>query len=233
MIKLLNTKIPYKISIRIFAPANQKCWIWLGTTDKNGYPVLWIEGRTQGVHRYLYKLLADPDLANIKDLDHLCRNTSCINPGCLEPVTTIENIRRGKATSLTFGEVVELRNLYKTGKYTHQKLAKKYGVGRSTISMALCGSNWKDVGRPIGLRDVIDNSPIGKLNLDKLYIKWQVKGYAIRQLARMTRVSETTIKIKLVEYEKKMLKKLRPKLKEIYKNHFYQIEKGYIKNEEN
>jgi hypothetical protein len=32
------------------------------------------------------------------ELDHLCENKACVNPGHLEPVTRSENVRRGWPT---------------------------------------------------------------------------------------------------------------------------------------
>ena len=75
------------------------CWIWAGQTHHNAgkYGTFrWragggkrIEGRA---HRIAYQLLVgDPG----ETLDHLCRNTLCVNPDHLEPVSIRENLRRG------------------------------------------------------------------------------------------------------------------------------------------
>lgn len=35
-----------------------------------------------------------------KELDHVCRVRACVNPAHLEPVTHIENVRRGNMISI-------------------------------------------------------------------------------------------------------------------------------------
>jgi hypothetical protein len=48
-------------------------------------------------HRYGWKTLVDPDLADELQLDHLCRNRLCVNPDHLEPVTAAVNSQRAAA----------------------------------------------------------------------------------------------------------------------------------------
>lgn len=69
------------------------CWLWAGTLKGNGYGVTRWEGRSQGVHRVAYKILVGPIEA--ESLDHLCRNTLCVNPKHLEPASLAENTLRG------------------------------------------------------------------------------------------------------------------------------------------
>src|SRR5208282_1570897 len=58
------------------------CWIWMGSLHK-GY----------GPHRESYELAKGNIPAGLQ-LDHLCRQKTCVNPAHLEPVTCRENIRR-------------------------------------------------------------------------------------------------------------------------------------------
>ena len=44
-------------------------------------------------HRFAYELLVGP-IPDDLELDHLCRNTCCVNPEHLEAVTHLENMRR-------------------------------------------------------------------------------------------------------------------------------------------
>lgn len=67
------------------------CWLWTGGLSKNGYGNYWNEG----AHRTVYKSLMG-DIPKGMQLDHLCRNRSCVNPNHLEVVTCKENILRGR-----------------------------------------------------------------------------------------------------------------------------------------
>lgn len=70
------------------------CWVWKGTTGRKGYGRIRIDNVLHQAHRASYEL----HVGKIPDglvLDHLCRNTSCVNPSHLEPVTNLENMRRG------------------------------------------------------------------------------------------------------------------------------------------
>lgn len=74
------------------------CWEYRGTKRARGYGVIVVgPGRkAQAAHRAVWEGLVGPVPAGLV-LDHLCRNTSCVNPDHLEPVTQAENIRRGYA----------------------------------------------------------------------------------------------------------------------------------------
>lgn len=86
------------------------CWFYAGYIAKNGYGMLHnIESRkTLYAHRFVYENLVG-HIPDGLELDHLCRNRSCINPDHLEPVTRAENVRRGLA-----GEITAARQRAKT-----------------------------------------------------------------------------------------------------------------------
>jgi hypothetical protein len=74
------------------------CWHWTGKLvhggAKGGYGALSVRNRNILAHRYAYELLVGPIPAGLV-IDHLCRNTGCVNPEHLEPVTIGENVLRG------------------------------------------------------------------------------------------------------------------------------------------
>lgn len=77
------------------------CWQWIGDIGKrynDGYGRFFINGKSYRAHRVSY-LIYIGDIPKDIVLDHLCRNRSCVNPYHLEPVTSIENIRRGYSIS--------------------------------------------------------------------------------------------------------------------------------------
>jgi hypothetical protein len=72
------------------------CWQWIGATDSKGYGRFGRGGRAGGVaivHRWTYEQFVGPIPTGLT-IDHLCRNTSCVNPDHMEPVTRAENVRR-------------------------------------------------------------------------------------------------------------------------------------------
>jgi hypothetical protein len=70
------------------------CWPWRGTILPNGYGQFGVRGVRHLTHRYAYELLNGPIPEGLT-IDHLCRNPPCVNPAHLEPVTMLENLRRG------------------------------------------------------------------------------------------------------------------------------------------
>lgn len=78
---------------------NSGCWLWLGATDgRKGYGRVNI-AKSNKSHRQAHRLGYELYKCPIPDrlvLDHKCRNPSCVNPDHLEPVTQLENMRRGE-----------------------------------------------------------------------------------------------------------------------------------------
>lgn len=73
------------------------CWVWTGAVNQDGYGNLRYKGATRRAHRVAWEL-TNGQIPDKFVLDHLCRNTSCVNPLHLEVVSFAENIRRRKAT---------------------------------------------------------------------------------------------------------------------------------------
>lgn len=82
-----------------------ECWPWRGHIGKNGYALITVGKRTAlelglplhlghatstTASRAVYLLLVGP-IKPGHEIDHLCRNTICINPRHLEQVTQYEN----------------------------------------------------------------------------------------------------------------------------------------------
>ncbi len=76
------------------------CWIWNGSFNNQEYSCFHIKRNGTWVkilaHRYSYELIRGPVPPGM-ELDHLCRDTRCINPDHLEAVTHQKNTERGEA----------------------------------------------------------------------------------------------------------------------------------------
>lgn len=73
----------------------ETCWWWVAGAS-GGYGKFQLEGRKQYAHRLAYAERNGLIPAGLT-VDHLCRNTLCVNPAHLEAVTVGENTARGYA----------------------------------------------------------------------------------------------------------------------------------------
>lgn len=85
-----------------------ECWDWTGYRDRRkGYGKLGIwSSKLQRrlslwAHRVAYEWFKEEPIPPGMEVDHLCRNPSCINPGHFELVTKLENLDRKYAADLT------------------------------------------------------------------------------------------------------------------------------------
>lgn len=82
------------------ATATGECWLWSEATDKKHYGRFRLHGGWTQAHRVSYRDFGH-NLPDELKLDHLCRITQCVNPAHLEPVTQLENVRRGLRGQIT------------------------------------------------------------------------------------------------------------------------------------
>lgn len=95
--------LPNWLASKIMPEPNSGCWLWLASVDAANYGMVRV-GRHPNfrdhapAHRFIYEFYNGPVSENLV-IDHLCRNTFCVNPNHLEPVTEQENILRGTGSS--------------------------------------------------------------------------------------------------------------------------------------
>lgn len=93
---------PPDLAARFWSKVNvtTRCWEWTGTLHADGYGVFFGMGQVWLAHRLSYEIFRGP-IPKDRVLDHLCRNRKCVKPDHLEPVTILENIRRGERATKT------------------------------------------------------------------------------------------------------------------------------------
>lgn len=71
------------------------CWLWIGSLGgwKGGYGQFRVGAGLVRAHRFAYEA-SGGTIPDGMELDHLCRNTWCVRPEHMEPVTPLENKRR-------------------------------------------------------------------------------------------------------------------------------------------
>lgn len=69
----------------------EACWEWTGSIKDTWYGQIKSDGKPALSHRVSYELANGPIAAGL-DIDHICRNRSCVNPGHLRAVTHKQNL---------------------------------------------------------------------------------------------------------------------------------------------
>jgi hypothetical protein len=134
---------------------DKDCWPWSASLGGDGYGLL---GNGRGglllAHRFAYELAHGP-ISDGLELDHLCHTADpncaggpsclhrrCMNPSHLEPVTSAINKARSVRARLTAETAAEIRALAPT--MTVAALARRYGVGWTTVAHVIAGRTWRD-----------------------------------------------------------------------------------------
>lgn len=77
------------------------CWLWTGSTNKDGYGYASYHQKTVYIHRLMYAWLIKPIPTgkgkDIPVLDHLCNIPNCCNPAHLALILPRKNVLRSNA----------------------------------------------------------------------------------------------------------------------------------------
>lgn len=80
-----------------------ECLVWTGTKNPIGYGGFQVDGKRRLAHRVAYQLTKG-EIPTGLEIDHLCRNKSCVNPEHLEVVTRSVNcLRKLPCTHCKYG----------------------------------------------------------------------------------------------------------------------------------
>lgn len=88
---------PAKSRFLRFVDKTDGCWLWTGAIQTHGYGSFGLAAeRTVLAHRFSWEVHRGP-IPNGLTIDHLCRVRRCVRPSHLQPVTDLENRRRGNS----------------------------------------------------------------------------------------------------------------------------------------
>lgn len=119
------------------------CWLWNGARGNVGYGKVWVFGKTVGAHRFVYEKIRGP-IPKGKHLDHLCRNSMCVNPSHLEPVTVAENKRRGLGMKLSGEDVRTITKLLISG-VKQARICESFNISPAHAHRIKYGERWADI----------------------------------------------------------------------------------------
>lgn len=123
--------------LRRIVVTDDDCWRWTGVVAHR-YGRIQIDGKGQTTHRVTYEHFVGPVPPGL-ELDHLCRNTLCVNPSHLEPVTHAENIRRG---DLALGIRSAATHCKQGHEFTPENTVPRYRNGSVHRRCRKCRSRW-------------------------------------------------------------------------------------------
>jgi len=92
---LMGKQTEQAVMDRVVLIPFHECWEWVGVgfVNDRGYGKVRWHGKKYRAHVLLFELHLGPVPSGL-ELDHVCRNRTCVNPEHLEPVTHRENLLR-------------------------------------------------------------------------------------------------------------------------------------------
>ena len=147
------------------------CWLWNASLNRNGYGYICVNGKVRSSHRLSYEWSYGPTPAGLC-VCHACDNPRCVRPDHLFLGTNDDNMadmvakgrqakgdrngsrlhpdrrargERSAGAKLTEKSVREIRQMYVCQKFGATRIAKMFGVSKSTVQKVIRGKAWAHV----------------------------------------------------------------------------------------
>lgn len=137
-----------RLSSKVKRFSNGLCHEFTGYTDSRGYGKIGIKNDVVLAHKLMWEFVNGPVPEGL-ELDHLCRNHSCVNPDHLEPVTHKVNVLRGVGPSAKNAKTEKCAKGHEYSEentYVHPKLGRR--VCRVCRREGGKASRWKENRQP-------------------------------------------------------------------------------------
>lgn len=132
------------------------CWLFTSNHGGGDYGMLTVKTGESLAHRISWEIHKGPIPEGIKVL-HTCDIPKCVNPDHLFLGTSQDNmddmVNKGRSSrgeshpsvKLLETDVLEIRRLYATGKWSQQKLAVLYRVNQTNIGFIVRRVHWSHI----------------------------------------------------------------------------------------
>ncbi len=138
----------------VYPEPNTGCWLWAGySIDGYGRVCDTKRGITLA-HRLSY-FFHKGDFNRALHVLHKCDNPSCVNPDHLFLgdvfINNADRVNKGRSAKgiscgrsvLNESDIINIRALYNSGKFTQLEISKKYSVTRVNIMAIVNRKSWK------------------------------------------------------------------------------------------
>lgn len=150
-VKCLNLK-----SLKHHNEKDLICWQWQRSKTRVGYGQIRVKDKMRSIHRVSYEEFVG-EIPKGKHVLHKCDNKPCCNPNHLFLGTHKDNMQdkqnknRGNQVSgerhglskLIKNDIIEIRKLWKTKKYTKRRLGEQFNVSAVSISNIVNYKTWR------------------------------------------------------------------------------------------